>query len=628
MVDLQSNNQRESRIDLAAALSAIRRRSQAFVGDTLLGRLLTVYAAAIAVLALASSAVVIFAVWPNYEDLERRESQHRENAVLQALQSEQNRLEDLANTYGVWDAPFDYMLGMTSAQHFPETDLNPTALDQIEIDGVFVTGNDGRPLFEGLSAEGPTPENLLPFVIDAFTNAPGLQLAATESTKTAMLVLGDEVVLLSVRRVVRSDGSGDSPGVIGMARVVGPDVLSRMKALTGVDFDIEVTDSSIDVTEPSTDRDVRTQTVLRDAWGRQIVRIDVIGASEVLNLGRATITMMAAAMLIAVGLIGVGFAILLAGAVIQPVTSLIRSVNDLSRGETTTPSKRLPPREIRELETAFRNAFLTSQRETALHRAARNEAVAARATAEHANQAKSRFLATMTHELRTPLNAIIGYSEIIQEDAADAGRTSDVADSENVLTAARSLLALIDSILDFSKLESGHFSLLAKPLDVASLVHETAALVRPTIEAKGIEFSVLIENELGVATSDAMRIRQCLSNLLSNAAKFTDKGSISFRAARRTGSGGDWLLFAVQDTGIGMTEEQLKRVFEPFAQADDTISRRFGGTGLGLSITRDLISRLGGNIGVKSTPGVGTRFVVRLPAVVNLADATTANRAA
>jgi signal transduction histidine kinase len=153
-------------------------------------------------------------------------------------------------------------------------------------------------------------------------------------------------------------------------------------------------------------------------------------------------------------------------------------------------------------------------------------------------------------------------------------------------------------------------------------------LVRPTIEAKDIEFSVMVENELGVATSDAMRIRQSLSNLLSNAAKFTESGSISFRASRRTGSGGDWLIFAVQDTGIGMTDEQLKRVFEPFTQADDSITRRFGGTGLGLSITHDLISRMGGTIDVKTTPGEGTRFVVRLPAVVNLAHTTTANLAA
>jgi signal transduction histidine kinase/sensor domain CHASE-containing protein len=628
VTNLKSNNQRENRIDFAAALSVIRRRCHAVVGDTLLARMLTVYAAAIAVLALASSAAVIFVVWPNYQDLERRESQHRENAVLQALRSEKDRLEDLTNTYGVWDTPFDYIVGINSAQRFPETDLNPKALDQIEIDGAFITRNDGLPLFEGRSAEGSTAQNLLPFVIDAFTNAPDLQLEASQSAKTAILVLGDEAVLISVRRVVRSDGSGDSPGVIGLARVVGPDVLSRMKALTGVEFEIKVADPSIGVTETSTDRDVRAQTMLPDAWGRPVVRIDVIGSSEVLNLGRATITMMAATMLIAVGIIGVGFAILLAGAVVQPVTSLIRSVNALSRGETTVSSKRRPPLEIRELETAFRSAFLNSRRETELHRAARNEAVAARATAEHANQTKSRFLATMTHELRTPLNAIIGYSEIIQEDARDAGRVSHVTDLGKVLTAARGLLALINSVLDFSKLESEHFSLVAEPLDVASLVHETAMLVRPTIEAKDIEFSVMVENELGVATSDAMRIRQSLSNLLSNAAKFTESGSISFRASRRTGSGGDWLIFAVQDTGIGMTDEQLKRVFEPFTQADDSITRRFGGTGLGLSITHDLISRMGGTIDVKTTPGEGTRFVVRLPAVVNLAHTTTANLAA
>jgi signal transduction histidine kinase len=222
----------------------------------------------------------------------------------------------------------------------------------------------------------------------------------------------------------------------------------------------------------------------------------------------------------------------------------------------------------------------------------------------------------MSHELRTPLNAIIGYSEMLKEDAAEAGRKGDVDDHDHILAAARGLLALINSILDFSKAEAGHAPLSIEDFAVATMLKEVADLVRPTIGAKGLAFNLQIDEEMGLARSDRQKISQCLINLLSNAAKFTNSGEIALKAARVSDAQRDWLVFAVTDTGIGMSETELARVFEPFVQADSSISRRFGGTGLGLAITRDLVKTLGGRIGVKSTPGAGTRFVVRLPATI------------
>jgi signal transduction histidine kinase len=140
--------------------------------------------------------------------------------------------------------------------------------------------------------------------------------------------------------------------------------------------------------------------------------------------------------------------------------------------------------------------------------------------------------------------------------------------------------------------------------------------------AKGLALKLEIDDDLGQATSDRQKLGQCLINLLGNAAKFTSRGHIAFKAVRVSDAGADWLVFAVTDTGIGMSQAELARVFEPFVQADSSISRRFGGTGLGLAITRDLVRKLGGRIGVKSAPGVGTRFVVRAPA--RLAPSTSA----
>jgi PAS domain S-box-containing protein len=241
---------------------------------------------------------------------------------------------------------------------------------------------------------------------------------------------------------------------------------------------------------------------------------------------------------------------------------------------------------------------------------------AAREAADTANLSKSQFLASMSHELRTPLNAIIGYSEILLEEAEGDGRTTDIADIERVLNSARQLLALINEILDLSKVESGRMDVAATDFDVRDLIDEAIATVLPTVEKNGNTLDVEIDAPLGMAHSDAFKLNQCLLNLLSNAAKFTQGGVLTVRACRQQRSDGEWLELSVSDTGIGMTEEQVARLFTPFVQADPSTARRFGGTGLGLAITRRVIELLGGHVSVLSVPGTGSTFTLRLPAIV------------
>jgi signal transduction histidine kinase/CheY-like chemotaxis protein len=230
--------------------------------------------------------------------------------------------------------------------------------------------------------------------------------------------------------------------------------------------------------------------------------------------------------------------------------------------------------------------------------------------AHDASVAKSQFLANMSHELRTPLNAVIGYTEVMREAAADEGRASDVADHDRVLSAAHRLLALVNQVLDLSKIEAGRMTVDAERLAVASLIQDAVAIARPMAQANGNRITVDIDPNIGDASTDAMKLSQCVLNLLSNAAKFTKDGEIAV-AVRRCG---DMLEIAVRDTGPGIAPEHLGHLFAPFVQADATVTRRHGGTGLGLAITREFARLLGGDVTVTSVLGEGSTFLLRVRA--------------
>ena len=240
----------------------------------------------------------------------------------------------------------------------------------------------------------------------------------------------------------------------------------------------------------------------------------------------------------------------------------------------------------------------------------------AKEAAEAASRSKSTFLANMSHELRTPLNAIIGYSEMLQEEAEDTGNASAVADLQKIHAAGRHLLGLINDILDLSKIEAGKMELYLETFDAAEMIQGVADTVRPLVEKNGTALEITCLGDLGTLHADMTKTRQALLNLLGNASKFTKGGTVTLEASRESAGGRDWFVFRVRDTGIGMTADQLARLFRPFTQADASTTRKYGGTGLGLTITRRFCQMMGGDVTVESTPGGGSAFTVRLPAVV------------
>ena len=238
---------------------------------------------------------------------------------------------------------------------------------------------------------------------------------------------------------------------------------------------------------------------------------------------------------------------------------------------------------------------------------------------EQASQHKSQFLANMSHELRTPLNAIIGFTEILREDARDLRREDELEPLDRVHSAGRHLLALINDILDLTKIETGRMELHLESFPLGPLIEGVAKAIEPMASKNGNRLIVDCPAGLGIVHADQTRLRQVLLNIANNATKFTEQGRIIISAQPQRIDERDWIIIGVTDTGIGMTEEQIGRLFQQFFQADTSFTRKYGGAGLGLAISRHFCLMMGGDISVVSEPSKGSTFTIRLPRVVQSA---------
>jgi signal transduction histidine kinase len=326
-----------------------------------------------------------------------------------------------------------------------------------------------------------------------------------------------------------------------------------------------------------------------------------------------------------IGLICVVTAVILRRQLQLPMQHIADFAASLTPHELTRPlTLQRPPRRSRDEIDEVADGFRLLQADIRKHVGQLDQLVAQRtaeleaksAELETASQHKSQFLANMSHELRTPLNAIIGVSEMLLEDARGLKRKDEIEPLERILRAAQHLLALINDILDLSKIDAGKMEMHLESVNLAPLIEDVAATILPLAQRKGNRIEVDCPTDLDLVRADPMRLRQVLLNLASNAAKFTDNGTIKIAGSRASEDALGWTLLTVSDTGIGMSTQQVARLFQDFVQADASTTRKYGGTGLGLAISRRFCRMMGGDISVESTPGRGSTFTIRLPSIV------------
>jgi signal transduction histidine kinase len=311
---------------------------------------------------------------------------------------------------------------------------------------------------------------------------------------------------------------------------------------------------------------------------------------------------------------------LLAGNLTKPVVELTRAASRLAKGEWEQHLDIHRQDEIGVLADNFDKMGKQLRITFSVLESKHEEAIKAREEAIEANKTKSAFVANMTHELRTPLNAIIGYSEMLQEDLADEGQIQFIPDLEKIATAGKHLLALVNDVLDFSKVEAGRMELFLENFNPCVIVDEINKTMHLLVHKNNNTLHIDCASKIGEMYADMTKTRQCLFNLVSNANKFTEHGEIHIKIKRFRENGSEWVSFAVSDSGIGMTEVQIAKLFHAFTQADSSTTRKYGGTGLGLVISREFARMMGGDITVTSEFGKGSCFTMTLPMAVRQAE--------
>jgi signal transduction histidine kinase len=609
----------------------LRHKTLLVIGVTLIGLIALLY-------------VTGSAIWlDSFADLEEQITIQNVERATNAISDDLATLNALAGDYAEWDDTYTFVDDQNPA--YVEANFFDDNFIDLHVNLMLIFNNAGERVFAKnvdlqSGQEIPIPSELQTHL---GPDSPLLQHREITSRLAGLILLPDASLLLSSRPILTSLDEGPIRGSFIMGRFLNGDEVKRLAGLTNLSLTFQrfetpqgpddfvaareaLARGAATFVQPLSANTVAGYALLKDIYGQPalILRIDL--PRSVYGQGQASFRYFAFSLVAVSLVVGLITLWLLERLVLSRLARLSHEVGQIgAEGNLSARVASAGQDELSGLAGDI-NQMLATLEQT------QQELQEAKQAAEAANQAKSDFLASLSHELRTPLNAIIGYSEMLQEEAEDSGQTDLIPDLGKINEAGHHLLALLHEVLDLSKIEAGKMELHLETFDVAHLVQEVVSIAEPLALKKGNKLVVQQADNLGLMHADETKLRQSLLNLLSNAAKFTENGMITLSIERMKDEGGTmnsssedqdfilhpsaFILFKVSDTGIGLTPEQMERLFQPFVQAEATTTRKYGGTGLGLVISRHYCRMMGGDITVASdgTPGHGSTFTIRLPA--------------